>query len=216
MIRVNLLPRKKGPRAASAASSEGQGWLVALFIVLMVQVAGSFGFHTWYSGKVTDQKRRNAELSAQLERSRQTVANHGEVKKKLAELRAREEAISALQSGRTGPTAVLFELARILTPGRGPTVDPAHLDTLRRENPLAMFSPGWDARRLWISGFKEEAREVTIQGLARDGEDVSEFARRLNLSGSFSDVRLEPGHRSHDANTGIDTVEFQLRAKVRY
>jgi type IV pilus assembly protein PilN len=49
-----------------------------------------------------------------------------------------------------------------------------------------------------------------VDGKARDGEDVSELARRLNLSSFFYDVRLLPAQREQDA------VKFSIEAKVRY
>jgi type IV pilus assembly protein PilN len=111
---------------------------------------------------------------------------------------------------------VLLELARILTPGRGPTVDPERLNQLRRENPLAVFNPGWDARRLWLTKFVEQQRKVRLEGVARDGEDVSELARRLQLSSLFHDVRLLPAKKQRDQKTGLELVTFQLEAQVRY
>lgn len=213
MIRINLLPRK---RRNEAQSSAGQGWLAAVMIALVVEVVGLFALHSYKEKQVNAQARRNAELVAQIEQSKQSVANHPEVLKKLSDLRAKAEAIASLQSARTGPTAVLLELARILTPGRGPTVDTARLDQLKRENPLAMFSASWDPRRLWLTRFIEQNREVQIGGMARDGEDVSEFARRLGLSGYFENVRLLPGRRSAAGQGKLELVEFELQAKARY
>ena len=213
MIRVNLLPRK---RRSEQKSTAGQGWLVVVMLVLLAEAIGLFVWHSYTESIYKQQVRKNNELSSQIEQSKRAVQNHPEIKRKLAELRAKEDAIAALQSARTGPTSVLLELARILTPGRGPTVDPAKLEELRRENPLAVYSPSWDARRLWVTKFIESNRQVQILGVARDGEDVSEFARRLGLSGFFADVRLMPGQRSPSKAGELELVEFELQAKVRY
>jgi type IV pilus assembly protein PilN len=214
MIRINLLPKK---RRSEQRATAGQGWLLVVLVVLLAEVSGLFVWHSMNESKLKAQIRRNAELAEQIEQSKRLVQNHPEIKEKLAELRAKEDAIAALQSARTGPTSVLLELARILTPGRGPTVDPARLEELRRENPLSVYSPSWDARRLWLTKFAEENRQVQILGVARDGEDVSEFARRLNLSGFFADVRLMPGQRATSTKAGgLELVEFELVAKVKY
>ena len=135
---------------------------------------------------------------------------------KLDQLRAREEAIGKLQSARSGPTAILLELARLLTPGRGPSVDPDRLSQLRRDNPLAVFNPSWDSRRLWLVKFVEQSRKLRLEGFAQDGEDVSELARRMNLSSYFADVRLLPAVRQVDATTHMEVVSFALEAKVKY
>ena len=84
------------------------------------------------------------------------------------------------------------------------------LAQLRRDNPLSVFNPNWDSRRLWITGFVESQRRLKIDGNARDGEDVSELARRLNLSSFFYDVKLLPATRDKDF------VKFSIEAKVRY
>jgi type IV pilus assembly protein PilN len=213
VIRINLLPKK---RSAQTTRTEGQAWLIWILVVMLLEIIGLFAFHSYTNNKLKDQNRKNSELSAQIEESKRVVQKHPEVKAKLEQLRAKEDAIAALQNARTGPTAVLLELARILTPGRGPTVDPDRIDQLRRENPLALFAPNWDPRRLWLTRYTEENRSVRIVGMARDGEDVSEFARRLNLSAFFNEVRLLPGKRTRDAKTGLELVDFELQAKARY
>ncbi len=214
MIRINLLPQKR--RVERAKSEGSQLWLGVVLAVFLVEVAALFVFHGLKNEELNEQTRKNAELQAQIDQSKQAVAKHTEVKEKLARLRAREDAIAKLQSARTGPTAVLLELARILTPGRGPSVDPDKLTQLRRENPLAVFNPGWDARRLWLTNFIEQQRKVRLEGIARDGEDVSELARRMSLSSYFYDVRLLPAKKEKDSVTGLELVRFQLEASVRY
>jgi len=57
---------------------------------------------------------------------------------------------------------------------------------------------------------------VRLEGLARDGEDVSELARRMNLSSYFSDVKLLPAKRQTDQKSGAEVVQFSLEAKVKY
>jgi len=207
MIRINLLASKKRTEKSAEGS---QVWLAVVMVVVLAEVAALFVFHSIKAEELSDQTRKNAELSSQIEQAKRNVANHNQVKTELATLRAREEAIQKLQSARTGPTAILMELARILTPGRGPSVDPDRLAQLRRDNPLSVFNPNWDARRLWITGFVESQRRLKIDGNARDGEDVSELARRLNLSSFFYDVKLLPATREKDF------VKFSIEAKVRY
>lgn len=206
MIKINLLAQKK-----RAERSDGsQVWLAVVMVIVLAEVAMLFLYHSFKAEELTQQERKNAELTSQIEQAKKNVANHEQVKADLALLRAREEAIQKLQSARSGPTAILMELARILTPGRGPSVDPDRLAQLRRDNPLSVFNPNWDARRLWITGYVEAQRSLRIDGKARDGEDVSELARRLNLSSYFYDVKLLPATRD------ADFVKFSIETKVRY
>ena len=213
MIRVNLLPQK---REVKRAAEVNQSWLLVVVGLCAVEVVGLFVLHQWKREELVRQTRKNAELTTQIESIKKAVANHADVKAQLEVLRAREEAINKLQTARTGPTAVLLELSRLLTSGRGPTVDADLLAQLRRDNPTIVFNPGWDARRLWLTSFQESDRVAKIEGLARDGDDVSELARRLNLSVYFADVKLLPAVRSVDPDTKLELIKFQLQSKMRY
>ena len=70
-------------------------------------------------------------------------------------------------------------------------------------------------RRLWLTSYIESDRVVKIEGLARDGSDVSELAQRLKLSTYFYDVSLLPGKKESDKDK-LDLVDFALQMKVRY
>lgn len=212
MIRINLLTQK---RAAPSQTKE-QLWLVAVLVLAALEIVACLVIYGLEQDALETQLRENASIESQVAKIKSVAKDHEEVKKKLAGLRSREDAISKLQSARSGPTAMLLEVARILTPGRGPTVDPDDLARLRRENPLADYNPSWDARRLWLVRFIEKEREVRLEGVARDGEDVSELARRMNLSSYFYDVQLLPAKRQRDSSTQLELVSFQLQAKVRY
>jgi len=217
VIRVNLLPQKRGARGAAPAAS--QRWLLAVLGVLVLEIVVLFAFHKKKLDDLQDQKNINAQLDGKIQSIKTLVANHEEIKKALAVLRAREDAITKLQTARSGPTAVLLELAQILTRDKGPTADPERLAQLKKDNPLNVYNPGWDTRRLWITNYVESDRVVKIEGLARDGSDVSELAQRLKLSTYFYDVALLPGKKEPDtASKGdkLDLVAFALQLKVRY
>ena len=144
------------------------------------------------------------------------ISNHAEIKAQLKDLRDREDAIAKLQTARSGPTAAMLELSRILTPGRGPTTDRDKIEQLKRDDPGAVPNPNWDPRRLWLKTYSDTTRTVKLSGLARDGEDVSEFLRRLTLSDYFYELRLLPASKEKDADTHLELVKFELSAKVRY
>lgn len=218
MIRINLLPQK---RRIQSGAEGNQLWLVITMVVVALEIIVCF---MWYSDKQQElavQKRRTAELQVRIDKVKEAVKDHDRVKTKLEQLRSREDAIAKLQNARTGPTAMLLEIARILTPGRGPSVDPERLSLMRRENPLAVYNSTWDTRRLWINKFDEQLRTVRLEGAARDAEDVAELARRVNLSSYFYNVKLLPGRKTGDrvdsaSSVRIEVVGFQLEAKVRY
>jgi type IV pilus assembly protein PilN len=212
VIRVNLLPQKRRKQSTSQADL----WLVGSLALLVLEIVGCFAWYGAVETEAEQQRSKNRALQAQIDHIKEVSKNHEDVKKKLALLREREDAISKLQSARSGPTAMLLEVARMLTPGRGPSVDPSELSKLRRDNPGQAYTENWDPRRLWLVRFIEQDRTVRLEGMARDGEDVSELARRMNLSTYFSDVQLLPAKREADKATGLPVVSFKLEAKVRY
>lgn len=216
MIRVNLLPQKRKSGGGPSAGASNQRWLLVVLGVLVVEVIGLFLFHQQKLEELADQKKKNDQLESQIADIRKLVANHEEIKKTLAVLRAREDAIAKLQSGRAGPTAVLLELAQVLTPGKQPTMDIERVNMMKRDNPSLPYFPGWDSRRVWLTQYAETDRVVRMEGLARDASDVAEFAQRLKFSVYFFDVVILPGKKEVDGGTKIELVSFALQLKVRY
>jgi type IV pilus assembly protein PilN len=214
VIRVNLLPQKRGAR--SAAPQASQRWLLVVLGVIVVEVVVLFLFHKTKLDDLQAQKDKNQQLQGQIDGINKLVVNHEEIKKALVALRAREDAIAKLQAARSGPTAVLLELAQVLTTGKGPTADPDRIQAIRQVNPLAVYNPGWDTRRLWLQNYVESDRVVKIEGVARDGADVAEFSQRLKLSIYFFDVTLLPGKKENDKDSKLELVNFALQLKVRY
>ncbi len=217
MVRVNLLPdRKQAVRRASAAGEPSQLWLLGVLGSLVVTVIICLFVQKVKQDELAAIIAENGRTQGQIDAIKKTIANHAEIQAKLKELRDREEAIQKLQAARTGPTATLLELAHVLTPGRGPTTDRDKLEQLKRDNPAEVYNQNWDSRRLWLTSYIESDRTVKLEGLARDGEDVSELERRLKLSDYFTDVKLLPGAKTTDSTSHQELFKFQLSAKVKY
>lgn len=213
MVRINLLPQKREQRRVSEGS---QTWLLAILGAVVLEIVVIFFIHQSKQDELVRVQRENQKIQAQIDDIKGQISAHPQIKAQLQELRDREAAIQKLQSARTGPTATLLELSHILTPGQGPTTDRDKLEQLKRDNPAAAPNPNWDPRRLWLTSFNEGERNVRLTGLARDGEDVSEFLRRLTVSNYFFDVRLLPASKYVDASTKVELVRFELSSKVRY
>ncbi len=223
MIRINLMPQKRQPRrrgeagaAAASSGGEGQAWLAFVLGAVLLEVIVLLFVYKSQQDQLNAVLKHNQELTANVDAIKHEIVNHGEIKTQLKELRDREEAIQKLQTARTGPTATMLELSRLMTPGRGPTVERDKLEQMKRDNPSSVPNPGWDARRLWLSSYKETDRTVRLGGLARDGEDVSELLRRLSLSDYFSEVKLLPASKSFDTVSKLELIKFEMSAKVRY
>jgi type IV pilus assembly protein PilN len=217
VIRVNLLPQKKTrERAPTAEPSSSQRWILVVLGLVLLEAVGFVWFHQTKLKELEKQNNVNKGLTADISRVQTLVKDHETVKKDLLVLKAREDAIKKLESARSGPTAAMLELSRLLTPGKGPTVDADRYLQQQQRNPLSVINPGWDARRVWLLSFKEKARTVEITGLARDSTDVSELALRLKASSYFWDVRLLPGGQKSGSGDAATMISFGMQLKVRY
>lgn len=224
MIRINLLPQKKqhrrrgeaGAPADASGGGESQLWLAFVLGAVLLEVIVLLFVYKTKQDQLTQVQKHNTELTGNIDNIKREIAQHATIKAQLKELRDREDAIQKLQAARTGPTATMLELSRIMTSGRGPTMDRDKLEQLKRDNPSSVPNGNWDPRRLWLSTYKEAERSVRLSGFARDGEDVSELLRRLSLSDYFYEVKLLPASKSVDSTTKLELVKFEMSAKVRY
>jgi type IV pilus assembly protein PilN len=216
MIRINLLPEKRST-ARRTPGEAGQAWLAIVIGVVVLEILGLLLLQKSKQDDLAKVQKHNQELQSNIDDIKRQISNRDEIKLNLKELREREEAIQKLQSARTGPTSILLEVSHLLTPGRMPTVDRDKLEQLKRDNPSAVPNANWDPRRLWLEQYDELDRNVTLTGRARDGEDVSEFLRRLSLSEYFSDVKLSgSSNKTTDSTTHVELVAFKVSAKVKY
>ena len=215
MIRINLLPEKRAAQRRTAAA-EGQAWIVIVAGVFIFEVICLLLLQQSKNDELAKLQKHNQAIQANIDDIKRQIANRDEIKNQLNELRDREDAIQKLESARTGPTSVMLELSHILTPGRMPTIYRDKLEQLKRDNPQAVPNVNWDARRLWLTSYDEVDRNVRLAGLARDGEDVSEFLRRLTLSDFFYDVKMLPASKTTDPSSHVELVRFEVSTKVRY
>lgn len=223
MIRINLLPGDKKKRARRVAPSPLPGgdlslgtwgavyggaiavWLVLLGILYFVQ-----------SGDLEAIAQENKTLEARRDELQAKTKGLADVEARLERSRRLEKVVQELERARRGPTRAVMELSKVLSSPGGPTINPAELERMREENPLAGYNESWDVRRLWISRFEEIDRECKIAGMGRSNEDVAEFLRRLTLSEIYDDVTLQRTRAAVDPETGLQMVGFDVTCKVRY
>lgn len=219
MLKINLLPQEKGRRTSSAGSMASM-LLVAVVGSLVLLLGGLFLFHASQQAELDDLVAGNNRMQAEIDSIKSRVSDHQRIVAELGEIRQREAAIQQLQAARTGPTAMLVEISRILSPGGAPTADPTRVDWLRIHNRSLLWSPTWDTHRVWLTGFEEENRVVKIAGQARDSDDVGELMRRLQLSLYFEDVRLERTQEisisGGRAGALLAVHSFTINARARY
>ena len=213
MIRINLLPEAKRQAATGGGA---QLWGVIYLLAAFAWGVVLFLVYLNYNSVLEEQNAKNGELQAQIDKLRARIQGVGEIEAKLAKSRQLEEVVTGLQTARQGPARMLMELSRILSEAGGPTISAEKLEEMRRDNPMLVFNPGWDIRRLWLVSFKETGHECQMAGFGKTNEDVAEFLRRLNISELFQEVTLEKTIAATDPNTGLPVVRFSLTCKVQY
>ena len=194
MIRINLLPSDKKKRARRLAPSPlptGDlslrvwgavyggaiaAWLVVLGILYFAQ-----------SAQLETVAQENKTLEARRDELKGKTQGLADVEARLEKSRKLEKVVQELERARRGPTRAVMELSRVLSSPGGPTINPAELERMREDNPLAGFNESWDVRRLWISRFEEVERECKMTGMGRQlGAEVAERFKIIALDRIFT------------------------------
>jgi type IV pilus assembly protein PilN len=213
MIRINLLPEAKRVAASSGSS---QVWAIIYMLAISAWSVVLLLVYLNFKSALDEQLAANTALTDEISRVKAKSADIGKVEADLAKSRQVEEVVGKLQSARQGPARVLMELSKLLSEGGGPAITPERLEELRKTNPLAGFSAGWDTRRLWLTLFTEDNRRVNIKGFAKSNEDIAEFLRRLALSDLFTKVTLQATTATAESATKVAVVSFDLSCQVKY
>lgn len=216
MIRINLLPTRDAPRRQAAMVQ-----LAVFGVILVAAAAVIFTLDTIQRDRVASQRRANSVIENRIERIRRQIQDHDEIRARIEEIESKQVVIDQLIAGRTGPTFVLIELAKVLSRNGSPSIDHDRYMDIVRRSPGQAYDPNWDGRRLWLGSFVEENREVTLHGDALSHEDVAELLRRLTLSDYFYDVTLVTTQMAHDAGSSGPTmaagiISFEIRCRLRY
>lgn len=223
MIRINLLSTDKKKRARRIAPSPlptgdlNLGTWAAIYggaIVVWLAVLGILYFVQ--GGELESLAQENKTLEARRDELQGKTKGLADVEGRLEKSRRLEKVVQELERARRGPTRAVMELSKVLSIPGGPTINPAELERMREENPLAGYNESWDVRRLWLSRFEEVERECKMTGMGRSNEDVAEFLRRLTLSEIYESVTLQRTRAANDPDTGLQMVGFDITCKVRY
>ena len=193
MIRINLLPTRDAPRRQAAVVQ-----IVVLGVILLFAVVALVSVDVMKQREIDAQQRTNNIIKSRISRIRQQIQDHDQIRERIEEIESKQSVINRLQSGRTGPVMVMVELAKVLSRNGSPTIDHDRYIELVRRSSNQAYDPNWDGRRLWLQQFREESREVELEGLALSHEDVAELlqpalpVRLLHQRRAGRDPRREP------------------------
>ena len=223
MIRINLLPsdkkkraRRIAPAAVSSRDFSLQTWGIVYGAAVAVWLVVLGALYFVQSGELEAVAQENKTLESRRDELQGKTKGLADVEARLEKSRRLEQVVQELERARRGPTRAVMELSKVLSSPGGPTINPAELEKMREDNPLAGYNESWDVRRLWITSFEEVDRECKIVGLGRSNEDVAEFLRRLTLSEIYEDVTLQRTRAAADPDTGLQMVGFDVTCKVKY
>ena len=106
--------------------------------------------YLWFQSRISDQQAHNRMLQTEIKRLEGQIKDIATLEAEIAALRARQQAVEDLQSDRNLPVYLMTELAKQLPDG------------------------------VYIASMKQEAQNVTLQGVSQSNERVSELLRNLS------------------------------------
>jgi type IV pilus assembly protein PilN len=204
MIRINLLPAQKGAR-----SSGGRAFLGLALLCVFLEGGALFFLQSQADDELNSITQQNAKTQASIAALKKKTAEVAQLESEKALLQQQKGVLDTLIEGQSGPVNMLFELSEMLRPEDDPQ------RKLEQQN--RGWNPDWDPKRLWIDGFIEKNRVVSLGGHARSNEDVAELLHRLGSSRHFVEVGLRYSETvAIPELKGTKLVRFAIEALVLY
>jgi len=150
VILINLLPHREIARQQARRAFNVS---LVMAVVLGALIAGVI--YLWYEWGISDQRSRNAYLSAEIKKLDDEIKEVATLQQEIAALKARQEAVENLQADRNMPVHLMNEAVRQLPDG------------------------------VYLKSIKQENRNVLIKGLAQSNERVSELLRNLSRNSEW-------------------------------
>lgn len=180
MIRINLLPFR------AARKKENIRRQISVFVLSVVCLALLMGFvflnlSRNVAALETDMSSKKKELATYAE----TTKKIEELKKKIAEVRAKLNVIKELESKKTGPVLLLDE--------------------------LSMAVP---KEKLWLTDLNEKNGILTLKGTAMDNDTVALFMTNLENAKHIVSVDLQTAKLNNLPKYKLNVVDFVLTCKT--
>jgi len=180
MIRINLLPFRA---ARKKENIRRQISVFALSVVCLALLMGFvfLNFSRTVAALEADMSSKKKELATYAE----TTKKIQELKKKIAEVRAKLNVIKELESKKTGPVLLLDE--------------------------LSMAVP---KEKLWLTDLSEKKGILTLKGTAMDNDTVALFMTNLENAKHVVSVDLQTAKLKNLPKYKLNVVDFVLTCKT--
>ena len=180
MIRINLLPFRA---ARKKENIRRQISIYVLSIVCLFLLMGFFFLNL--NRKVTALNNDKTAKKKELATYAETTKKINELKKKIAEIRAKLDVIKDLESKKTGPVLLLDELS-VAVP----------------------------KEKLWLTSLDERKGILTLKGTAMDNDTVALFMTNLEKSEHILSVDLQSTKLKTLKQHKLSVIDFDLTCKI--
>lgn len=151
---------------------------------IVLALVFSFFLNQMMQRKIDNEQVAINDLNAQLNKLKSVLDKVEEYKKEKQDLESKIAAIKQLNDQRTGPVKFLAEFSEILP------------------------------ERAWITSFKENEKQLSLDGVALDGPTVTTFVDNLRGSKFFSNIELLRVEQSSSNNQAQQ--KFFITCTVNY
>jgi len=220
MIKINLLPQKRGKRAAAAGAAREPGAKDILIGAGALAAAGLLIFVAFDAPKrsrLSSLRDANAQLQQEVGAKNVQLKGYAEMKKAADESDRRLNAINRLNQAKVVPANVLHELSEIMMTNHSPTMTDEMAHRVSTD-PNKRFDLAWDPTKVWLTSFADDVRDGSfrLEGGAQAEQDIIQLSKRLQASVYFDRVSQQSEERITDRDTGVTFYHFVITGKVAY
>jgi type IV pilus assembly protein PilN len=184
VILINLLPHREAAR-----KRRKEAFFISLGAAALLGGLICGAVYVWYQAQISSQQNKNTFLQGEIKKLETQIKDVATLQAEIASLRARQQAVEDLQSGRNMPVHLLNELVKQLPDG------------------------------VYVNSMKQDGTNIALSGVAQSNERVSELLRNLSNNSTWlmrpelieivaSSVTLSPRDQRRVSN-------FSIKAQIR-
>ena len=233
MIRINLLPAKDLKRRGRATkrtpgAGPGSGGNLGLvfILILALEVGGLYYWYMQVDEATQSMGSEQKNLEKELAELKKAQTNVGTIDQDEQEMKKQRVVFEELEHGKVGPLNMLLFLSYALSKVDISTMTQEEYAALtdlwappgdaRKKSVAGSAEEAWEPQAVWLTSVKEVDGAMSIDGQARDHEDVMTFLRRLKTSIYFEGIDLVKQQYARDSLLKEPFVSFKLKCELNY